>query len=231
MIKILWRPIKDFLRKSDPVEKVQFITFITFRVLILISAGAALYLQAWENFIFLIFTLFLTFLPSMIERQIKVDYPGEFEVLIFFLICGSLYLGEVGDYYHKFIWWDVMLHSLASAVMAAIGFSLIFILNESERVRLHLSPAFVCVFAFCFSMTAAALWEIFEFGMDVFFGLNMQKSGLIDTMLDLIVSAVVTLLVVGLGYFHMHGDVSVFKRLEKKFFELNPRFRKHRANR
>jgi len=213
--------------RFDLFEKVQFVTFVTFRLLILMSSGAAVYFGAWGHLCFLLFTLFLTFLPSIIERQVKIDYPGEFEILIFLLICGSLYLGETGDYYHKFIWWDVLLHSLASAIMAAIGFSLIFILNRSEKIRLRLSSLFVCVFAFCFSMTAAALWEIFEFSMDAFFGLNMQKSGLIDTMLDLIVSAVVTLIITIIGYYHMEGEINIFKRLEKKFFKLNPEFRKH----
>ena len=55
------------------------------------------------------------------------------------------------------------------------AFSLVDMLNREERFSLELSPAFMAIVAFCFSMTIGVLWEFFECLMDYFFLLDMQK--------------------------------------------------------
>ena len=52
---------------------------------------------------------------------------------------------------------------------------MIDILNRNDKVKMSLSPMFVALVAFCFSMTIGVLWEFFECSMDMFFGKDMQK--------------------------------------------------------
>ena len=109
--------------------------------------------------------------------------------------------------------------------MGITGFLLVHVLNEHEEVEIHMKPRFVALFAFMFAMGMGAVWEIFEFGMDQFFGLNMQKSGLVDTMWDLIVDAVGALVIslLGFGYLRTAGTNSFLERWIDAFIESNPR--------
>ena len=63
--------------------------------------------------------------------------------------------------------------------MAAIGFSLFDILNDKIK-SIHLSPIFLCLFSFCFSMTIGIIWEFFEYGMDKIVNFDMQKDEYIN---------------------------------------------------
>ncbi|MEW5894204.1 MAG: hypothetical protein AB1650_00355 [Candidatus Omnitrophota bacterium] len=206
----------------EKIEEVKSFLLWAFRLLLVVTGIVALWIGDIENFLFVTLTLFLTFLPSLIERQLRIEYPGELEILILFLIMSSMYLGEMHAYYYKFRWWDTLLHGVSAIIVGGIGFSLVFILNRSERVALKLSPKFVAVFAFGFSLSVGTLWEIFEFAMDQLFGFNMQKSGLIDTMWDLITNAIGAFLFSLVGYFHIRHGITIFNYLEKKFFRMNP---------
>lgn len=88
-------------------------------------------------------------------------------------------LGELSNYYVSFKHWDTLLHTTWGFLCAAVGFSLVEILNRSRNIRFELSPLFLAICAFCFSMTIGVIWEFFEFGMDFFLHLDMQK----DTVL------------------------------------------------
>ncbi len=72
-----------------------------------------------------------------------------------------------------------MLHTLNGFLCAAIGFSLVDLFNRNERFSLSLSPVFMAIVAFCFSMTIGVLWEFFECIMDSFFLLDMQKDTIV----------------------------------------------------
>lgn len=210
----------------DNVDKFRNIIYRAFRVLLIITALFALWHFHWKEIGYLMFILFLTYLPRRIESRIGIDYPGEVEILILFFIIGSIYLGEMHSYYDKYPWWDMLLHSMSAIVIGGIGFSIVFILNESKKIVFKLSPLFVSVFAFCFAVSIGVVWEIFEFAMDQTFGLRMQKSGLMDTMGDLIVDCLGALFFSIFGYFHLRKQISLFQRLEKKFFKLNPELKK-----
>lgn len=209
----------------DQINKIKLFILWGFRAVLVIAMIVALCLHDWKNFFFLIFISIVTFLPDMLERKLRIDYPGELDILVLFFITASMFLGELHDFYTKYAWWDVMLHSLSGIAIGGIGFSLIFILNRHEKVALKLSPAFVAVFAFCFAMAVGGLWEIFEFAMDQAFDFNMQRSGLVDTMWDLILDAIGAFLFSLVGYLHIVGNISVFNRMEKKFFKCNPEFK------
>ena len=145
---------------------------------------AQIFNRNFENVLLCVLTLLLFMLPSMFERRLRIDLPDTLEIVILLFIYAAEILGEIREFYIAFPYWDTMLHTLNGFLCAAIGIALVDILNRSERVALHLTPFFVAVVAFCFSMTVGVLWEFFEFSMDMLFHLDMQK----DTVLQAISS-------------------------------------------
>jgi len=160
-------------------------------------------------------------LPSLLERKLSFELPNFMSILFFIFLYCAIYLGEVRKFYYIFPRWDGILHAFSGAMLGAFGFSLVSILNDSQRVKVSLSPVFVCLFAFCFALAVGALWEVYEFSGDALFGLNMQKfrtedgtllighEALTDTMKDIIVDALGALAVVLIGYF------SIFRKKKK----------------
>ena len=129
----------------------------------------------YENIFLCILTLILFTIPSFIEKRINIDIPDTLEVIILLFIFSAEILGEINSYYLIFPYWDTTLHTINGFLAAAIGLSLIDILNKNDKFTISLSPVFVALVAFCFSMTIGVLWELFEFAMDQFLGYDMQK--------------------------------------------------------
>jgi hypothetical protein len=206
------------------IEKIKNWTYWSFRALLITSFLISIYTKNYFNLIISLITLVLTFLPSMIEKKYKIDYPGEFEIFILIFLFASMFLGEIYTFYHRFWWWDLMLHTISGLTLALIAFSLIYMLNSEEKLRINLSPGFMVLFAFCFAVALGAIWEIFEYAMDNFFNLNMQKSGLVDTMEDLIVDSIGALIVSIMGLFYFRGRLRFLKKISDKFKAHNPRF-------
>jgi len=187
---------------------------LIFRLLLIIAAVYALTKGDWVNAFLSIITFALTFLPSFVVKKYKFDYPTEFEILIVVFIYASIFFGGVLSFYEMFWWWDFMLHTLSGIIIGIIGFSLVYSLNRNYK-PLNLSIAFIAIFSFSFAVAIGALWEIFEFVMDVLFNANMQKSGLVDTMWDLIVDSLGGLVMSLLGYFYLKGNISLSEKLDK----------------
>ena len=129
----------------------------------------------FENVFLCALTLVLFILPTVFERRLKVDFPDTLEIIIMLFIFAAEILGEIQSYYIKFPHWDTILHTLNGFLCAAIGFSLVDMFDRSERFSLALSPVFMAIVAFCFSMTIGVLWEFFEYCMDYFLLFDMQK--------------------------------------------------------
>lgn len=135
------------------------------------------------QYVFLcVLVLILFAVPEMVEKKMGILLPDTLEVIILLFIFSAEILGEVQSFYTHFPYWDTVLHTINGFLCAAIGLSLVEILNNSERVSIRLSPFFVAVVAFCFSMTVGVVWEFFEFGMDMLFGLDMQKDTIVHTI-------------------------------------------------
>lgn len=201
------------------VDKIKWVIYLSFRILLVAAGAFAVYTRDWLNLGLSIITLVLTFLPQMIERRFKLDYPSEFEMVILLFLFTSIYLGGIRDYYYKLWWWDILLHAFSGIIIGIIGFTLVSILNREKRLSMHLGPGFVALFSFSFAVAIGVIWEIFEFAMDSWFGLNMQKSGLVDTMTDLMVDAIGALIVCVLGYLYLKKDPKLFERMEKSFLK------------
>ena len=164
------------VRNNRIVAAVYFVLRF-FVVLVMI---AQLFNRNFENFFLCILTLILFLIPSFLERKIKIKLPGTLEVIILLFIFAAEILGEIQAYYIAFPYWDTMLHTMNGFLCAAIGFSLVDILNRNDRFSISLSPLYLAIVAFCFSMTIGVLWEFFECTMDQVFFLDMQKDSIIN---------------------------------------------------
>ncbi len=208
---------------------------IFLQAILLLEVLVAIWAGRWFTAFFTGMIILVTFLPVLVERQFRIHIPPELQLLAIGFVFGSLFLGEVRDYYMRFWWWDIMLHTSSGVLLGILGFLLVHILNEVERLDFHLKPGFVAFFAFMFALGVGALWEIFEFAMDSIFGTNMQKpmlgdpSGLTDTMWDLIVDALGALFISLLGWRYLRNPdkESFLERWINEFIKRNPRlFRK-----
>ena len=201
---------------------------IVLQVIILVGLAFSIYEKFWLNTFLITGILLLTLLPMVLRKRFAVYLPPEFELLAILFIFASLFLGEIRGYYAKFIWWDVVLHTGSGLLLGIMGFLLVYLLNQEEKIELHMKPNFVALFSFVFAVAMGAVWEIFEFAVDGLFGFNMQKSGLIDTMWDLIVDTLGALVIAMLGYGYMkRGSENFVERWIDKFIAGNPRlFRK-----
>lgn len=148
-------------------------------------------------------TLGLTYVPGKVARLVGVTLPNSFLTAIVAFIFMTLFLGEVGDFYERFWWWDTMLHFGSAVGFGLFGFLLIFTMFEGDSYAAP--PVTIAFLSACVAMSVGAIWEIFEFAMDELFGLNMQKSGLRDTMGDLIVDLLGAMLAALAGYLYLKG--------------------------
>ena len=133
----------------------------------------------YENCFTCLLTLLLFLVPTFVERKLRISLPNTLEVIIILFIFSAEILGEISAFYLRFSWWDGLLHTLNGFLMAAIGVSLVDILNQNEIFKFKLSPFFVALVGFCFSMTIGVIWEFFEFFMDYFVKTDMQKDAVL----------------------------------------------------
>ena len=185
--------------------------------------------QSWLSLFLVTLIIGTVFSPILFRKQLQMELPVELHFMAVIFVFASFYLGEVQDFYYRVWWWDIALHTSAGLLMGILGFLLIFILNESKRVHINLTPGFIAFFAFTFALAIGSIWEIFEFGMDQIFGMNMQKemlgdpSGLTDTMWDIIVNALGAFLISFAAYEYLKREKSFFvKDWIRSFIEKNP---------
>jgi len=168
-------------------------------------------------------TLGLSIFPVVLVRYAGLVMPRAFIAALVLFVFATLFLGEVLDFYNRFWWWDVALHGTSALGFGIIGFIAVFMMFQGDRFAAPHGA--VCFFAMCFAVFIGAVWEIFEFAMDLSFGLNMQKSGLPDTMGDLIVNVIGAAVAAAAGYLYLIGREHTFlAALIAEFVERNPRF-------
>lgn len=162
-------------KKNIRENKGKFIFYILIRLFVVGMIVIQTLNRNFENVFVCVLTLILFMIPTFVERRLKIDLPNTLEVMIILFIFAAEILGEINEFYVLIPGWDTMLHTINGFLMAAIGFSLVDIFNRSERTKFFLSPVFLAVVAFCFSMTIGVLWEFFEFGADMLLHTDMQK--------------------------------------------------------
>lgn len=162
--------------------KTEFTIYIVLRILVIAVMIRQIFTANWNNVFLCVLTLFLFLLPTIIQRSLNVTLPNTLEIIILLFIFSAEILGEINNFYGLFKHWDTILHTITGFLCAAIGFSLIDLLNRTERFHITLSPLFVALVAFCFSMTIGVLWEFFEFGVDKILRMDMQKDEIVSSI-------------------------------------------------
>ena len=174
--------MKNKKEKLSKRTKTSIIVYVVLRALVVLTMILQLIRGNYENVFMCILTLLLFLIPTIIDRKLNIKLPNTLEIIIFLFIFSAEILGEVQNFYGIFKSWDTILHTINGFLCAAIGFSMIDILNRSQKFHTKMTPVFVAVVAFCFSMTIGVLWEFFEFGMDKFFLTDMQKDRIVTTV-------------------------------------------------
>lgn len=175
-MRVMGRALHMELRE----HKSSFLVYVTLRLLVILMMILQIFNRNYENVFLCVLTLVLLLIPSLIQINLKIELPTALEITILVFIFAAEILGEIQSYYIKFPFWDTVLHTINGFLMAAIGFALVDILNRSKKFSIQLSPVFLAIVAFCFSMTIGVIWEFFEYGMDQFLGLDMQKDTVIQ---------------------------------------------------
>jgi len=202
------------------------------RILLFLMAVEWIGLLLTKNWLalFLVSLIIAILLSPVIFRQkMEMEIPAELHVTAVIFTFAAFYLGEIMRFYDLLWWWDIALHATAGLLMGVLGFLLVYVLNESKRVELNMTPGFIAFFAFTFAVSIGAIWEIFEFAVDQTMGTNMQKpmlgdsSGLTDTMWDMIVNTIGAAIISITGWWYLKKNRSFFvKNWIRKFIRKNP---------
>lgn len=156
-----------------------FILYSILRLFVVLIGIRSVILHNYDVTVTCLLVLALFFIPSLLEETLKIRIPALFEGIIYCFIFAAEVLGELGHFYTQFPLWDTMLHTLNGFLFAAVGFSTVELLNRTSK-NISLSPLYLTMVAFCFSMTIGVLWEFFECGADLFLGQDMQKDFIVD---------------------------------------------------
>lgn len=176
------------MKKERTFRKRDLTVCIVLRILVIITIVTQALRGDFENVFLGILTLILFTIPSIIDRKLNIKLPNALETVILLFIFSAEILGEIQNFYGIFKFWDTMLHTINGFLCAAIGFSLIDILNRSPKFHLKMSPIFVALVAFCFSMTIGVVWEFFEYGSDNFTRSDMQKDRITTSISSVLIN-------------------------------------------
>lgn len=201
--------------------------------IILADSGTALdkiYTKVKSEYVIILLQCLLgitcIFLPSALQKRFKIRIPNMMYVFFIVFLYAAIYLGEVRSFYYTIEYWDMILHTFSGAMLGALGFSVVKLLNDADRVTMKMSPAFVALFALTFAVFMGVVWEIYEFSFDGILGLNMQKAtleggapllgreALKDTMEDLIVDTLGALVMSIIGYISLKYEKKWIDKIE-----------------
>lgn len=177
-----YEELRDEVKREQKGRPKSYLVFNILRLLVIACMVRQFFSANYEGFALCILTLLLLILPSVLQVGLKVVIPQPFEIIIMVFIFSAEIMGEINRFYVIIPFWDTILHTLNGFLAAAIGYSLVTLLNRNENLAFALSPVFSAVVALCFSMTIGILWEFFEFSMDWFFQLDMQKDTVVHTI-------------------------------------------------
>jgi hypothetical protein len=215
--------------RSHPTEQRNLYLTITWVMQVLLGIALVLFALRgnWENVFLTAVVIALTLIPALLSRRYHIIIPPEFELIAVVFNFLSLFLGSALDFYYHFWWWDLVLHAASGFLLGIIGFVVLFVLNQTDRVRPAMKPGFIAFFGVTFAVTLGVAWEIFEYACDRMWPyLNMQsgETGVSDTMIDLTVDAIGAIVVAVMGYAYLKtGRYSFVADAVRKFIRKNPK--------
>lgn len=173
--------IKLLKQKYTESKKSSLLVYFILRALIILCMVLQIIHGDWNNAALCLLSLLLFTIPTFIEYKLKITLPSVLESIIYLFIFSAEILGEINNFYGLIPHWDTILHTINGFLAAGIGFSLVDILNKNSK-KINLSPIFVAIVAFCFSMTIGVLWEFFEYAADIYLKTDMQKDRIVTSM-------------------------------------------------
>lgn len=174
--------LKDELARKRKESPGAFWTYVILRFIVIVILVRCILRADYESAFVCVFVLVVFLLPQLIEKKLPIDIPNTLEIIIMVFVFAAEIMGELQCYFIKYSHWDTLLHTSWGFLCAALGFSLVDLLNRSESVKFELSPFFLALVAFCFSMTVGVFWEFVEFGIDRIFLMDMQKDTVLHTI-------------------------------------------------
>ena len=175
MHKFIRKNIKDFDKKTLAV-------YFLLRFFVIVVMIIQIFRSNWEGVFVCFLTLFLFLVPFFIDKKLNINLPTLLEIIILLFIFAAEILGEIQNFYGIIPYWDMILHTINGFLCGAIGFSLVDILNENKKLRFKLSPIYVALVAFCFSMTIGVMWEFFEYGVDKVLKYDKKKDKIVTSI-------------------------------------------------
>ena len=187
------------LRRYLYKNKSSLTVYFVLRGLVILSMTRAFVRQDYQSVFLCGLSLILMLLPSILSHKLDIKLPSTLEIFILLFIFAAEILGEINSFYVRVPHWDTMLHTINGFLCAAVGFALVDLLNRDEQFSIQLSPLFLAIVAFCFSMTVGVLWEFFEYFADCLFGLDMQKDTVIHSIQSVSLDPSLTNMVIRIG--------------------------------
>lgn len=172
---------EELKKEQKEHGKSSIIVYFTLRILVIICMVLEFFRGDWNNAFLCLLSLTLLIMPFFIERKFKIDLPNTLEIIIMLFIFSAEILGEINNFYAAIPYWDTILHTLNGFLAAGVGFSIFDLLNNNMK-SIQLSPIFLAILSFCFSMTIGVLWEFFEYGADNILKIDMQKDRIVETV-------------------------------------------------
>ena len=176
------RGLLHWAKKTMKKKRNVAVVYWLLRLSVIAIMVAQFFNHNFENVFLCVLTLVLLLMPTIMERRLKIDLPNALEIIIMLFIYAAEIMGEIHAFYTTYRGWDTMLHTMNGFLCAAIGFCLVDLFDRSEKSSLSLSPKYMAIVAFCFSMTVGVLWEFFECAMDQLLFLDMQKDTVVNTI-------------------------------------------------
>lgn len=213
-LEALTQKYKQKIKKKNVGNKI---LYYLLQVLTLMTAIASLVmyivkregLETTANQIFMcVMALICINIPAFLEKRFKFYIPNYISIILYVFIFAHYVLGEVLRVYDHSIVFDKILHTTSGVIMSFIGFSFIFMLNKINPEKMKLSPFFIVLFTFCFTMTTEYVWELFEYSADRLLDLNMQRwqDGITETLEN---GSVISSVPYGSGLKDTMGDMAV----------------------
>lgn len=160
-------------------KRSSLVIYLILRFLVIICMILQILRGDLNNALLCLLSLILLFAPLFIQDKFEITLPNDLEIAIYLFIFSAEILGEIDNFFGIIPYWDIILHTINGFLATAVGFSLVDLLNKNSK-NMSLSPFYLCLVAFCFSMTIGVLWEFFEYGCDKFLNFDMQKDMVIQ---------------------------------------------------
>ncbi len=133
-------------------------------------------------------------LPRIISNIFKIKITSAMELVYIIFIILAQFVGSVVNLYNKVWWYDLFAHFLSGILTAILS----LVILDWFGIYKEKNKGFNFLFIISFTLMIASLWEFLEFGVDTFFGMNVQHSidtGVRDTMEDMLIAFLGSLIV------------------------------------